>query len=333
MADTRAMKRLALVASFAWLCAAANTPASAQAPDTCPPIAQAPTAEQLQAGARGARDRGFLWRISKGGRDSWLFGTLHVARFEWVFPGPKLLAALRAVDTVALELDPTDAAIQQRLADGFKKTPHTATLPAALQQRLDAVAQEECVPPAALSALPPELQAAGLGTLIGRRDGIDPAYGIDGVLAGWARGAKLAVVSLESPELQLEALRSPSAAEGQALVESTLEGIENGSARAMVLRIGRVWAEGDWPALASYRDWCDCLKTAADRDFVERVLDDRNPGLADGIDALHRSGQRVFAAVGSLHMVGPTGLPALLAARGYRVEKIAYDLAPPETTP
>jgi len=29
----------------------------------------------------------------------------------------------------------------------------------------------------------------------------------------------------------------------------------------------------------------------------------------------------VFAAVGSLHMIGPKGLPALLRQRGYRVEQ------------
>ena len=35
------------------------------------------------------------------------------------------------------------------------------------------------------------------------------------------------------------------------------------------------------------------------------------------IDALHREGRRVFAAVGSLHMTGAQALPKLMAARGY----------------
>ena len=56
-----------------------------------------------------------------------------------------------------------------------------------------------------------------------------------------------------------------------------------------------------------------------------RLLDARNPGLAERIDALHTSGQRVFAAVGSLHMIGRTGLPALLARRGYTVERIVFE--------
>ena len=42
------------------------------------------------------------------------------------------------------------------------------------------------------------------------------------------------------------------------------------------------------------------------------------------IDSLHASGQPVFAAVGSLHLVGRLGLPALLAERGYKVERVNF---------
>ena len=57
---------------------------------------------------------------------------------------------------------------------------------------------------------------------------------------------------------------------------------------------------------------------------MARLLDARNPALAEGIDALHASGRRVFAAVGALHFIGPLGLTALLGQRGYRVERVAY---------
>ena len=59
-------------------------------------------------------------------------------------------------------------------------------------------------------------------------------------------------------------------------------------------------------------------------DQIVANTDDRNPGLAKGIAAIHESGQTVFAAVGSLHMIGPMGLPQLLAKRGYRVERIEF---------
>ena len=61
----------------------------------CPPQAQPLDDEAVSAGMRDARDRGFLWRIEKDGRRSWLYGTLHVAERGWMFPGPTLVQALR----------------------------------------------------------------------------------------------------------------------------------------------------------------------------------------------------------------------------------------------
>lgn len=322
------LRRLALAGVLAIPLAGAVL---AQTAPACPPAAQPPTPEQLRSGIRHARDHGFLWRISKGGRSSWLYGTLHVARFEWSFPGPTVSSALQASDTIALEIDALDPEVQRRMAQALGAQPHPA-LPPALQRRLERAAQAECVPAQALAALAPEMQVATLTTLLGRRDGLDAAYGIDVVLAGWGREAKRRVVSLETPELQLKALQSASPAEAVDSVENALDQLESGRALPQLLRMARVWADGDWPALSAYESWCDCIKTAADRAEMARMLDDRNVGLADGIDALHEHGQRVFAAVGSLHMIGPAGLPALLARRGYRVERITYD-QPRETAP
>src|SRR5882724_5290074 len=93
--------------------AAAGPPAqkahAAAAQTRCPPLAQPLSPEQLEAGMRDARDRGFLWRISKDGRTSYLYGTIHVGRVAWMFPGPVLTDALRASDVVALELDLSDS--------------------------------------------------------------------------------------------------------------------------------------------------------------------------------------------------------------------------------
>jgi uncharacterized protein YbaP (TraB family) len=314
----------ALVFGTSTLMAMAQSPA-------CPPTPQPLSTAQIQAGMRGARDHGFLWRISKDGHDSWLFGTLHVGKAAWAFPGPKVLAALKASDTIALEIDSVDPGMQQRLAQTLSSQPHTP-LPAAMQQRLDRIAQAECVPPEALAALSPEMQIATLTTLIGRRDGLDPSFGADIFLAGWGHGTQRSVVSLETPEMQLALLLADSPAETLEFVDHSLTEMEEDKARPTLLHIAQVWADGDWPELSTYDRWCGCLDTASDRADMARMLDERNPGMAAGIDALHASGKKVFAAVGSLHMIGPSGLPAQMARRGYRVEPIAYDRKT-ETTP
>jgi len=314
---------LRAVAAFAAALGLATTAAAAPpvAAANCPPAAQPPSPDVVQAGMRNARDRGFLWRIVKDGRSSYLYGTVHVAKLEWVFPGPKTMQALNASDTVALELDLLDPALQRRMADAIAARREGA-LPDTLTQRLQRQAQAECIPPDTLAGLGPMLQIATLSALVGRRDGIDPAYGIDLFIAGLAHAAKKNTVSLETPELQLDTLSDDPDTPLAEMVESGLAELESGRARPLLNRLVRIWASGDDAELARYESWCDCLKTEADRRAMRRMLDERNPALAAGIDELHASGRQVFAAVGSLHMIGPQGLPALLAGRGYRIERI-----------
>ncbi len=295
----------------------------AQTPARCPPAAEAFTPEQWQAGLRSARDRGFLWRITHEGRSSWLYGTVHAAQRGWVFPGPKVTQALNASDTIALELDLQDPEIGRRLGEGMAAQP-SAPLPEPMRQRLARLADAECIAAPVLAPLSPEMQVTTLTVLVARRDGIDPSYGIDAVLGGFARAAGKTVVSLETPEQQLRALQMPSAQARLDFVESGLQDLESGRARPLVLRLTQIWADSDLDTLARYESWCECLKTEADRAQQTRLLDERNPPLADAISALHLSGKQVFAAVGSLHMIGPLGLPALLAQRGFSVERVRF---------
>jgi uncharacterized protein YbaP (TraB family) len=322
--DSQTMNHITLRSALATLaCALLHVLALAQPAASCPPAAAAPSAEQVQQGLRDAQDRGFLWRLRKAGHTSYLYGTVHVAKLAWVYPGATVAAALQASDTVALELDVLDPDVQERMAQGTAAT-HDTALPTELQQRLNRQAAAECVPLQALAGYQPEMQIAALTSLVGRRDGLDPAYGIDIFLAGWARGSKKPVVSLETPELQLGALKGATRAETLEFVDSALAEMESGRAAPTLQRIAQVWADGDLATLARYEDWCDCVKTPADRAAMARLLDARNPALADRIAALHAGGQRVFAAVGSLHMAGPLALPALMAQRGFQVEAVAF---------
>jgi len=191
-----------------------------------------------------------------------------------------------------------------------------------MQQRLQRQIEAECLPAQALAALSPEMQIATLTSLAGRRDGLDPSYGIDLFLAGWAHAAGKTVVSLETPELQIALLKADTEAERNEFVQGALTQMESGQSRPMLRRMTQAWADGDLADFASYGDWCDCIKTDTDRAAMARLLDDRNPALADAVTARHANGQRVFAAVGSLHMAGPMGLPALMAQRGFQVERL-----------
>jgi uncharacterized protein YbaP (TraB family) len=287
------------------------------APSTCPPMV-----DPRDWGR--AVDRGMLWKLTRGGRVSYLFGTVHVGRPAWRLFGPRTAAALASSDTVALELDPTDPAIAAALSLG----PMGPPLPEPLAQRLARATERACLPAAALASLHPVLQAITLTVLDARWLGMDPAWSLEMLLAQRAKAARRQVVSLENVELQRAALVPDNPADAQAVVEQNLKQLEDQSSRRVVERLVAVWERGDLETLGRYEAWCECAASEEERAFMRRLNDDRNPHLADRIAALHAQGRRVFAAVGALHMTGEQALPRLLAERGFRVERVAFATAP-----
>jgi uncharacterized protein YbaP (TraB family) len=287
----------------------------------CPPQAQPPTAQQLQAAGDAARDRGLLWRISRDDRTSYLYATIHVGKLEWAFPGPQVRSALMAADTVALEIDVADAhrAVRMRPPAGTTMP----ALPVALRERLARQIDAACVPRALLADQHPVLQAVTLTVLAARWQGLDPGYAQEYVLSALARSAQRRVVSLETPESQLAAVIPQHAADVAHMVAQMLEQLEQGQVQRAVRRLAAAWERGDLAELGDYERWCDCIADEDDRVQMRRLNDGRNPALADGIEALHRQGGQVFAAVGALHMTGAKALPLLMQQRGFTVERVA----------
>jgi uncharacterized protein len=166
--------------------------------------------------------------------------------------------------------------------------------------------------------------AVTLVTMSARSEGFDPSYAIDAVLAGLGRGLEKSVSSLETPESQLELLQGRTPEETEAIVGDALSELETGRAETLIVRLAKVWGDARFRELERYETWCDCMKTDEDRALSRRLIEKRNPTLAARIDEMHASGKHVFAAVGSLHMIGDQGIPALMAARGYSVERIEF---------
>jgi uncharacterized protein len=312
----RLRRVLALLLGLLGLLGLAGTAQAADAA-ACPPplpLAAAGTAQPP------ARDRGLLWRITRDGHSSWLYGTLHVGKPDWRRFGPQLAAALRSADMLALEIDPADPALLQAMADTRASQP----LPPELQQRLQRAFERACVAAEALATLHPVLQATTLTVLEARWLGMDPLYAQEQLLANRARALGRSVVALESAALQTQALVPDDEAEAQAMLDQSLQQLEDLSGRRVLARLAQAWEQGDLAALEDYETWCECATSESERAFLRRLNDERNPALADGIEAQHRRGHRVLAAVGALHMTGAQSLPRLLAQRGFRVERLSF---------
>ena len=307
---------LALVLCAGWL-------VGAQARTDCPPLPQQPSPAQVAEGLRNAKDRGALWSISKDGRTSYLYGTLHVGKLDWAFPGPRLTQALRETQVLALELDPTDPGLQAEMQQAAAEAGRVALGPAD-QARLDAQADAACLPREALRHLHPLMQGITYIALSGRRDGLDPAFGQEFTLIGFARAVQRPVVALESMSAQMSALLPRHAEAARASFERLLSELESGKARAQLLRTSRAWAEGDLEAVGSLEVLCACQPTPEERELARQLNDERNPNLALRIASEHAKGRPILAAVGFLHMTGPKAITTLLAQQGFEVRRIPY---------
>ena len=280
-----------------------------------------PPALPTQADSTAApRDRGVLWRATRDGRTLYLFGTLHVGKPNWRKLGPLTSAALRASDVLALEVDPNDPALIKAMADTRPPQP----LPEALQARLTRAFERACLATEALATLHPVLQATTLTVMEARWLGMDSSYAMEQVLSAQARALGRRVVALESAATQTQALVPEDEAEARTLLDQSLQQLEDRSARRVLGRLAAAWDDGNLAGLEDFESWCECAGNDAERAFLRKLNDERNPPLADGIESQHRQGRRVFAAVGALHMTGPQSLPILLAQRGFKVERVAF---------
>ncbi|MDB6063507.1 MAG: GumN family protein [Verrucomicrobiaceae bacterium] len=290
----------------------------------CLPLPQAPTPEVMQQLAATAQDRGFLWKLSKDGHDSWLYGTMHVGKLDWIMPGPLVSSAMRSSEVFALELDPTDPATVQKLAELSQQG--AGQIPAALRPRLKKQLEAVCMAESAIDQFNPILLLSTIEVQALRKQGLEFAYGVESVLIGYARTAHKKIIPLETAESQMAALLGDDGKVDMVEFEAALTELEKDGAQTVADRLALAWAQGDIADLQRYENWCDCLNTPIQREEMKRLLDDRNGPLADSIDALHRQGKPIFVGVGALHMMGVQGLPALLQRKGYVVLPIAFNV-------
>jgi uncharacterized protein YbaP (TraB family) len=320
----------ALAAAFCLLtgigsAAAQDAPASAAA--NCPPPASSFIPKDgWAAAAQRATDHGLLWRIEKNGHTSWLYGTIHVARADWMLPGPAIREALQQVDAIALELDLLDKDTASKPPAARNTSEDRQLLAGRRGERFNKLLAAACLPDTALTQIrkfQPTMQLASLAVLGVRTDGLYPDFGIDLFLTTYAKSRRLPVVPLETLAQQVRVLNEivPKNELAQQF-DTVLDAIESGEARTQTLTLANAWADSDIGTLERYPQWCDCLKTRSDKRAFQRLVTNRNRAMAENIAKVHASGQRVFGAVGALHMIGPKGIPALLAARGFTVTPV-----------
>lgn len=310
---------VSLALAVAFMAGTAAALAAPPAQDTCPPEPDPLSHELLQKAQQQAIDRGFLWRLSRDGRESFLYGSMHAGRPEWFALGPQAEAALSRAGVLALEIDLTDPAVMNALRSAMQGP--ARPLPAGLMQSLRLAWAAECLPEVMLAQGAVELHVMQLAVAQAQRQGLFTLYSAESLLLMHSMHLQRPVVGLESVQTQLSALMARDDEEAATMVSEMLAELQRPRAARSLERLAQAWANRDLEDLEAYAEWCNCLNTTTEREMYARLLDGRNPGLAESIERLHAE-DSVFAAVGALHMVGSQGLPALLKARGFAVTRM-----------
>jgi hypothetical protein len=301
---------------FAFACA---TPRPSQAPNAA---FEAPAAER----SRPAEPRALLWEVRRPGsaHKLYLTGSIHLAQPDQISFPPSLEAAFAGASALVVELD-TDRADKRQMQalvmelglyrppgpglSGHLSEETLALLPAALAR--------VGLKPANVEPMRPWLLFVTLTVLELQKAGFSEKGGIDHLLLARARGTKR-IVELETAEDQLRslALIAPEAAD-LALREVIQTGPLMSVSFAQMIT---AWEGGNADALAE-----KIFSEVNDPRFApmyEALYFQRNRAMAEKLAALVDGPQTHFAVVGAGHVVGPQGIPALLAKQGFEVRQL-----------
>lgn len=270
--------------------------------------------------------QGVLFRISRDGEMSYLFGTIHVGASSFYPLAPQVSRALADSSQLVLELDTRangvfDSAVRKHASYPAGDHVRNHVSPDTLR-RLTAALHAVGIPLSSVGHMKPWLLANMLIGLELDRNGFRRAHGNESFLldAVQARGAALA--ELESADYQLSLFDTLGDAGAESYLREALDDLSSGMSMKKARAVIDAWTSGDAAALEALIPDTIGAGTVTS-DFTRRtLLDRRNPEMAQRIEHIMKDGKVSFVGVGLLHLLGANGLPQLLAQRGYQVERM-----------
>ncbi|NML60435.1 TraB/GumN family protein [Massilia sp. RP-1-19] len=272
-------------------------------------------------------DRGALFKVSGNGHTMYLFGTIHVGVPAFYPLEPRIAAAVAGASTLALEIDAgrDPVAMARALKQHGMLAPGGSLyqrMKPELRERLQKELARVGIDPAVVTNMKPWLAATLLTLGEFGSQGYRPQLAVDLHLAKLARERGVPVTELETIDAQLALFSAVPEAEQLGFLEEAVTLAEQGKQAAEARQAVDAWGSADQAGLDAIARRIEEDQTASGRFMREVVLEQRNVTLADKLTQLLAQKNNSVAAVGVLHLVGKTSVPALLRARGMAVERV-----------
>ena len=262
----------------------------------------------------------FLWKVEgPGTATAYLLGSLHELTPDYYPLSPTINRAFASSRTLVEEADLDEmrdpaqmmsAMAKAMLTDGrsLDQLVSPATY-AELEKRAAAVG----LPMAALQRMKPWLVALALMAPSLQAAGLSAEYGVDKHFFDRAKEAGMKRQAFESLAYQLDRFDQMSPKLPEEMLISTMAELDTYVSKLRDL--ARAWAAGDVAALE--KELLSAFDTSPE--IYNRLLVERNRNWLPQVDSCLKENAGCFIVVGAAHLVGPDGLPTLLAKRGYRV--------------
>ncbi|WP_068081871.1 TraB/GumN family protein [Novosphingobium rosa] len=259
-----------------------------------------------------------LWHVEgPQGQQAWLFGTIHALPRPVAWRTARVDAALGQASLLMVEIadlnnDGATRAIYNRLAHAPDQPPIASRVPDKLRPALGQLMGKAGLRPDSFGDTETWAVALALGHAA-QGDAEDAANGVDRALLS---ANHLPVSELEGAQKQLGLFDSLPESAQRAMLASVIEGAPKAPEDTKALE--EAWRRGDM-------GWIGAQTSSgmlADPVLRHQLYLGRNHAWEAAITAAMAHGQKPFVAVGAAHMAGPDGLPALLAAHGYRVTRV-----------
>ena len=261
-----------------------------------------------------------LWTVHGPKGTAYLFGSVHLLPPQIDWRTKEIDIALSKSDTLVFELAMDDK-FQERVQGYVKERGmlpdgqhlHDMLSPEA-KKELDAEIAKLPVSPVAIDRMRPWMADLTMEIMGMTKQNFSPSSGVDVQIR--ASEPDKPVIGLETVEQQM-ALLAPSdpKVELQAF-EASLKTSGAASAKEEMGPLLDAWMHGRMDRLASltkkdFQQYPEARKA---------LFDDRNAAWVKKIAALLDEPETYFITVGAGHLAGPRGVPALLRAKGFKVE-------------
>jgi hypothetical protein len=278
------------------------------------------TAAATSLAASPARAEPALWEVAGDGNTVWLFGSVHLLPEGGFAVGDALGDAIEGSERVCLEIDPSgqDEAETASVTLARAVDPEGRDLFELLGSDADEVrkaARDAGVPLDALAMFEPWFAGLTVSLMAIQAHGYDVQHGVEQIIQAEASEAGKASCGLETLDGQLGML---DALPGKLQNEILLQALEEaGDIEALIGPMLDAWRRGDEAGLE---------KSLAEDfegypELAEALIYRRNARWAEQVSEMLEGDDDVLVVVGAMHLVGDRGLPALLARRGYEVER------------